>query len=292
MPTLALMNQWFDKRRGLSLGIMSAGTGIGGLVMPIILEMLLHHFGFEKTLRVWGLVTLIILTPSLYFLRSRTPIDQHPPPTPVDLSFLKSGLFHIYSFSNILQSLGYFIPGMYLPTFASDVSIPHIHGVLLLSLLNVSSTVGRILMGYVSDITDIHLPLFLSSFLGALCAFFLWGMGNTINMLIAFALIYGLLAGGYTTLYPRFSQAVAPDDEHMDLTVYGVLLFQRGLGNVVAGPVSSALVMLDRPLVGYGLGRYEGVVLYVGVTLVCSSFGVLGKLCKPRVERWKECGEG
>jgi MFS family permease len=260
--------------------------------MPIILETLLHRFGLERTLRIWGLVTLAILTPSLFFLRGRTPIDRHLPHPPINFSFLGSRLFHIYGFSNVLQALGYFIPAIYLPTFASDVSIPHVHGVLLLSLLNISSTVGRILMGYVSDITDIHLPLFLSSFLGALCAFFLWGMGNTIGMLIAFALIYGIVAGGYTTLYPRFSQAVAPDDEQIELTVYGVLLFQRGLGNIVAGPVSSALVESNRSLGGYGFGKYEGVVLFVGVTLMCSSFGVLGKLYKPRFEKWREGEEG
>ena len=49
-PATAYMFEWWRLRRGLSSGIMFAGTGAGGLVMPIICAELLTRFGRRTTL--------------------------------------------------------------------------------------------------------------------------------------------------------------------------------------------------------------------------------------------------
>ena len=37
--------QWFDKRRGLALGLISSGSGAGGLILPFILTPLNNTIG-------------------------------------------------------------------------------------------------------------------------------------------------------------------------------------------------------------------------------------------------------
>jgi MCP family monocarboxylic acid transporter-like MFS transporter 10 len=40
-PTVALSGHWFGKKRSTAMGIIVAGTGIGGVVYPIMLSRLL-----------------------------------------------------------------------------------------------------------------------------------------------------------------------------------------------------------------------------------------------------------
>jgi MFS family permease len=49
-PATAYMFEWWRARRGLSSGIMFAGTGAGGLIMPILCAALLDRFGRRTTL--------------------------------------------------------------------------------------------------------------------------------------------------------------------------------------------------------------------------------------------------
>jgi MFS family permease len=43
--------QWFFKKRGLAFGIMAAGSGLGGIIFPIMATHLIPEVGFGWTLR-------------------------------------------------------------------------------------------------------------------------------------------------------------------------------------------------------------------------------------------------
>lgn len=53
-PMIGYLNEWFVRRRGLASGIMFAGDGVAGPVLPIIFEALLRKLGFRTTLRIWA----------------------------------------------------------------------------------------------------------------------------------------------------------------------------------------------------------------------------------------------
>jgi hypothetical protein len=42
---MSISPQWFVKRQGLAMGIMSSGSGIGGLIMPFIMTELNESLG-------------------------------------------------------------------------------------------------------------------------------------------------------------------------------------------------------------------------------------------------------
>lgn len=46
-PTVSLINEWFVRKKGLAIGIAIAGDGVGGVIMPLILETLLSNLGFR-----------------------------------------------------------------------------------------------------------------------------------------------------------------------------------------------------------------------------------------------------
>jgi nitrate/nitrite transporter NarK len=75
-PTLLYLDEWFVQRKGLAYGIMWAGTGAAGLIIPFVMNFLLSEYGFRTTLRVWAVSLLILSAPLIYFLRPRIPASS------------------------------------------------------------------------------------------------------------------------------------------------------------------------------------------------------------------------
>jgi predicted MFS family arabinose efflux permease len=171
----------------------------------------------------------VVLTgPAIMFLvKGRLPVNQVTISRRLDLKFLKNPLFLFMAFSNLLQGLGYFIPGIYLPSYASDLSMSPIQSTLVLSVLNLASVVGQILAGYLADRWGSMPPLFLSTFVGAWSVVLLWGFSKSFGPLMNFSVVYGLSAGGYSVLWSRVAMEAAFDDPNAQLTIYGILAFER-----------------------------------------------------------------
>jgi predicted MFS family arabinose efflux permease len=56
---------WFDRRRGLALGIAMSGVGLGGFVMPQLAEALIERVGWRGAYPALGLLTLVIAFPTV-----------------------------------------------------------------------------------------------------------------------------------------------------------------------------------------------------------------------------------
>jgi MFS family permease len=62
VPYLKVVSNWFDRRRGLALGLAMAGIGTGAIVMPPVAQRLISVLGWRSayaTLSVLGLVVAI-----------------------------------------------------------------------------------------------------------------------------------------------------------------------------------------------------------------------------------------
>lgn len=46
-PSIAYLDEWFVRRKGLAIGVMWAGDGFGGAIMPFLLQALLSKYGFR-----------------------------------------------------------------------------------------------------------------------------------------------------------------------------------------------------------------------------------------------------
>jgi len=57
------ISAWFDRRRGLALGIAMSGVGLGGFIMPQLAQMLIERVGWRGAYPILGLLTLAIAFP-------------------------------------------------------------------------------------------------------------------------------------------------------------------------------------------------------------------------------------
>ncbi|PLW35092.1 hypothetical protein PCANC_15082 [Puccinia coronata f. sp. avenae] len=125
IPALSYLPGWFSPSgsRGLANGIIFSGSGIGGLVFPIILENLLPRDGANKTLKYCALVLTVLCGAAVYVIKPR---NQAPSQTQEkhgtfraafgDVAALKNLNFWIFLLSNTLQALASFLPALYLPS--------------------------------------------------------------------------------------------------------------------------------------------------------------------------------
>lgn len=67
-----VVTHWFDRYRGLALGVTMLGLGLGALIMPSIAQVLIGHFGWRLAFGTIGAATLLITFPVLAtFLKDR-----------------------------------------------------------------------------------------------------------------------------------------------------------------------------------------------------------------------------
>lgn len=77
VPTSAVVSNWFRKRRGLAIGIMSTGVGAGGLALaPLIGGYLIPNFGWRVSYLAMAVLTWVLIIPLALFVIKTKPEDM------------------------------------------------------------------------------------------------------------------------------------------------------------------------------------------------------------------------
>jgi MFS family permease len=73
LPYARVISQWFDKRRGLALGLAMAGVGLGSFVMPSLAHTLVTARGWRTAYVCLGFLVIVIAVPTVGLLLKETP---------------------------------------------------------------------------------------------------------------------------------------------------------------------------------------------------------------------------
>ncbi|OJT01758.1 hypothetical protein TRAPUB_7814 [Trametes pubescens] len=279
LPVMILLPQWFSQRRGLAGGIIFAGTGVGGFVFPFMLNSLLNNVGLRWTLRIWAIMTCVSTGIAIFGVRPRVPVakyrdGQRRPLAPRMESF-KSPLFLSFSLTCLIQGLSYFPVSLYIASFTQTVATP-LTATVVLSLFNVAGVVGQVVLGHLSDRFAYPWVMFFSSLGSALAAFFLWGFASGPALIYPFAIIFGALSGGFSSVWPNAAVDCAGRlPENADITYAGTAFF-KGVSAVIGPIVSGVLLEAGKSsTLGHGYGRagYGAVEIFVGSCALATGVG-------------------
>lgn len=282
-PILHMVNEYWVHRRGMAYGILCGASGISGTVMPFVLQALLSRYGYATTLRAVAVALVVLTGPMLPFLRGRLPPAHHSGPArKMDWSFLRTGLFWMYSLSNLLQGFGYFFPALYLPSYARALGLGETNGALLLALMSISQVAGQFAFGYLSD-RNISTNILATTAVAvaATACLTVWQLAHSMALLALFAIVYGFFAAGYTAMWARMSTSIAAGDTASAPLVFSLLNFGKGLGNIFAGPIGGGLVAKGSSQFGGGTAlAYRWVVIFTGVCMLASAGTTVAKYAK------------
>ncbi len=122
-------------------------------------------------------------------------------------------------------------------------------------------------MGFLSDRFEPITPIVGSTLYFSAVVLLAWRSSESFASLLFFCLLYGLFASSYSVLYCRFVTALT-DMPAAGLWLYSIFEFQRGIENLIRGPVGGIL-MRDV----YTVPKYETLILFIGIAFSVSSLG-------------------
>ncbi|KAG4442513.1 hypothetical protein IFR05_002013 [Cadophora sp. M221] len=281
-PIICMIDEWWIQRKGMAFGIVACSSGASGAVMPFITSALLEKYGYKTTLQATAVAMVLLTGPLMPLLKGRLPPSEQSAIARVNWSFLKKPLFYIYALATLIQSLGFFFPAIYLPTYATALGLSATEGALILAIMSVSQTLGQFAVGFMTDkkfpVTGLVMGCSLMATIAVLA---IWGLAKSLGLLILFSIIYGFFASAFSPLRVGMGRAVS-DDPSAVVATYAILSFCQGIGNVLVGPISSVLLSQRSILDEYAISRFRNVVIFTGGSMILSGIVVIPWMLWPR----------
>jgi len=209
IPVASIIPQWFARRRGLMMGIVTAGIGIGTSIMPPLASRLIYTYGWRSTYLLIGSMSMGAIMISAQFLR-RSP-NQPPGLPPGEPELKQQGTAEKpreFSFREAIHARPFWMFATIFFSWALCLSIIMIHSVIhaiglgmtpasaanILAIIGIAGIAGRIAFGRLSDVIGMKPALVISFAL--LSIDFMWLMvAREAWMLYLFAAVFGIAYG-------------------------------------------------------------------------------------------------
>ena len=167
VASTVLIENWFVEKRGTALGIAMCGSGIGGVIFPILGNFLIETIGWRMAYPAIAVIICVLVLPWTIFVFRLHPSDLGLEPYGADKAkeieeaasnekgmpakraictlafvciFLYAGIEALFS--------GY---NNHLPGFAESIGYSAAFGASILSLAQLGYTVATLVMGWVTD---------------------------------------------------------------------------------------------------------------------------------------------
>lgn len=292
----SLAGQYFVRKRGVAVGIVYAGSGVGGAVFSIILSRLITTVGLEVAVRIYGGIALVSLIPASFTLRS----NKEVPVASFKLTYFKDTNFNLLILATALITFSLFVPAFFLPSYAVAAGMSAETGAWLVAGFNLASAVGRIFFGFLADgrvgpLTSLCLAMLLM----AISILSIWmASGGLLAPLVCFLLINGAASGALLSLQaPVLSSLYGVSA--MSVTLAMVTMsrsFGAALGPAIAGyllDVSSggakAAEEARKAAEMYGRGAGLGTRPFLLPLGVMGGISLIAALCLT-ILRWRLAG--
>ena len=251
VPYAKVIARWFDRLRGLALGLSLAALSLSFAIMPFVAHMLLAAIGWRTAYALMGLAVIGITLPVIGLLLKESPNllglmpdgettgdegSNAPIERPWGMSFHETwhtGVFWTIVGAFFLMSMSFHGVIVHLVPLLTDRGLPVQNAALAASLVGVGSFVARIGIGYLLDIffaASVAAVMFTASTLG-LCLLFVPMTGF---LPYAAAFLIGVGEGAQLDVIPymvsRYFGLAAFAE------IYGYLFAVFTLGGVV-GPI-------------------------------------------------------
>jgi MFS family permease len=211
VPYAVVISHWFDRHRGLALGVSMMGIGIGSIVVPMLAQRLIAMFGWRMAFAIFGAAVLLIPLPTIAALLQNDPAQRAlqadgdakipgsslPPQEKQGLSW--HDIWHhptfwilICTFS--LAGAGVHGAVLHMSAIFTDRGVTAERAAIATSLVGAGALLGRLTSGYLLD--RIFAPRVAILFYGATAlGMAILSAGNIGNIALAASFLVGLGMG-------------------------------------------------------------------------------------------------
>jgi len=253
VPTYSTIPRWFTQKRGIALGIIHTGFGLGGMIMTPLVQWFISGYGWRPSYLIVGLLTLVVVTPLAQFMKhspqriglkpygengtlaEEQPLESDAGGVPFTRAIKTSrfGLFASILFC-FMFCLGVVMTHIF--PHATDIGISATTAANIIVFFSGSGIIGKLSIGFIADRigTRLSLSIYLMgvtlALMGLLFAEEIW-------TLYVFATVFGIGYGGVITL-PAAVTAELFGLEYVSMIFASLMFFGTvgtALGPVLAG---------------------------------------------------------
>jgi sugar phosphate permease len=208
LPCQVLISRWFDKNRGKAMGIAYLGIGLGGAIVPILATNLEHNLGWKYALMALGVFVIVIAFPMSYFIKdpsrvkrqNKVKVQTDTPAVPIR-NILKNPNFYLLAFGSMCAIGVVGGMGQHLKLYLRDLEFTQTQAANIMSIVLLSSLIGRVMMGWLSDLINRKYVMILIYMIVATAILLLF-LPVFPGKIYVFAVIFGIGLGGDYMIIP------------------------------------------------------------------------------------------
>ena len=216
-PLVADVSLWFERRRGIAVGIVASGNYLSGTIWPPILSTAIQTVGWREA-HIWIAISCVVLMlPMAFYLRRRADTSDRPnilgqrvgerpddiSPRTVQVLLIIAGLACCIAMS---------MPQVHIVAYCGDLGFGVARGAEMLSLMLGLGVVSRIASGFIADRIGGLGTLLLGSALQCAALFFYLPFDGLVSLYVVSAL-FGLSQGGIVPSYALIVRQYFPARE-------------------------------------------------------------------------------
>ncbi|MDY6843484.1 MAG: MFS transporter [Thermodesulfobacteriota bacterium] len=291
LPNVAMITNWFHRKRGMAIGIGSAGIGVGTLVLIPLVQHFILIASWRKAYLLLACCSLFVIIPlNIFFQRHK----------PEELGLLPDGESSVHgkdsfskNFSNKVELspgkewtvLGamkdyhfwMILAGIFLVVFTTqgilihsvariiDGGYPKMHAAFALSIVGVMGSVGKIVWGGISDsIGRIIAYAFAGVFIiGGIVLLIILSVTHGAFLLYVFAILFGFGYGGAAPLNAAISADIFEGENFG--AIFGWIMTGVGIG----GAMGPWVVGYTFDLLGSYTLAFTLDIIFVCIAITC-----------------------
>jgi MFS family permease len=242
-PMMADMSQWFTRRRGIAVAIVSAGNYIGGTIWPPVIEHFIARDGWRATHIGVGMFCFVAMLPLLLALRKPTPAHSAAVGATAiaaqgSLGLSPNTLQALLCIAGLACCVAMSMPQVHIVAYCGDLGYGPAHGADMLSVMLGFGIVSRLATGFIADRVGGVATLLMGSALQGV-ALLLYLFFDGLASLYVISALFGLFQGGIVPSYAIIVREYFPPREAG--TRIGLVIMATLFGMALGGWMSGAI---------------------------------------------------
>ncbi|CEP62890.1 MCT family MFS transporter LALA0_S06e06194g [Lachancea lanzarotensis] len=204
IPSIALLPQWFRRRRNVAMGIGASGSGMGGVVFNLGMQKIMQERSVKYALITQCVICTFLNVVALAMTRTRVKeirqaqIAAHRAPGPYrmfDMQVIKSVGYWLFVVYVLCTMLGYVVLLYSLSAFTVSLGYSRYQGGIVSSMVSVGAFFGRPAMGLIADAFGPVTTSIVAHLIVTIFSLAMWIPCQNFATALVFALIVGLFMG-------------------------------------------------------------------------------------------------
>jgi len=240
-PLIADISHWFERWRGLAVGICSAGNYLAGTVWPPVISHFIDTSGWRATHVGIGLFCVAALVPLALMLRRTMPLAHGTGASLKHagaLGLSPTALQVLLAIAGVACCVAMSMPQVHIVAYCGDLGYGVAHGAEMLSLMMAFGIVSRVGSGLIADWVGGLRTLLLGSVLQGV-ALVLYTLFDGLTSLYVISALFGLFQGGIVPSYAIIVREYFSPREAA--TRLGIILMATLFGMALGGWMSGLI---------------------------------------------------